>query len=133
MQMTMLKPFTSVPAWAILSAMAIRQVVESDISGKADATTVTFGLKDMWYEIDLTPEEEKKLEQALKGYVKAGRKAQKRAEKKRVVPETTPEEREEIRAWAKDQGYELADFGRIPKHIFAAYQEAHSDEAEDES
>ena len=37
--------------------MAIRNIVESDISGKPDAATVTFGLGDTWFEIDLTDEE----------------------------------------------------------------------------
>ncbi|MGI8307001.1 histone-like nucleoid-structuring protein Lsr2 [Saccharopolyspora hattusasensis] len=105
--------------------MAKREVVESDISGKPDATTVTFGLADTWYEIDLTEDEKKKLEATLKTYLSKGRKAQKKGEKKQVVPETTPEEREQIRAWAKEQGFEFAERGRIPKSVQAAYDKAH--------
>ena len=104
--------------------MATRSVVESDISGKPGAVTVTFGLTDTWYEIDLTDEEKKKLEETLKTYLSKGRKATKTAEKKRLVPETTPEEREQIRAWAKKEGFDLADRGRIPKKILAAYDKA---------
>lgn len=106
--------------------MAIRSIVESDLSGKPDAATATFGLGDTWYEIDLTPEERKKLEEALKPYLKVGRKAGKAAPiKKRVVPETTPEEREKIREWAKEEGYDFAERGRIPKTVMKAYDEAH--------
>ncbi|MDQ1031328.1 hypothetical protein QF035_008910 [Streptomyces umbrinus] len=106
--------------------MAIRSIVESDLSGKPDAATQTFGLGDTWYEIDLTPEEQKKLEEALKPYLKVGRKAEKTTPaKKRVVPETTPEERDEIRAWGKKNGYEFAGRGRIPKMIMKAFDEAH--------
>ncbi|NUQ96156.1 MAG: Lsr2 family protein [Streptomyces sp.] len=106
--------------------MAIRSIVESDLSGKPDAATATFGFGDTWYEIDLTAEEQKKLEEALKPYLKAGRKAGKTTSvKKRVVPETTAEEREQIREWAKKKGLEFAERGRIPKHIQKAYDEAH--------
>lgn len=105
--------------------MAIRSIVESDLSGKPEAATATFGLGDTWYEIDLTAEEEKKLKEALKPYLKAGRKAGKSASKKRVVPETTAEERDKIREWAKKEGYEFAERGRIPKNVMKAYDEAH--------
>ncbi|MEU0030706.1 Lsr2 family protein [Streptomyces sp. NPDC006335] len=106
--------------------MAIRSIVESDLSGKPDAATAMFGLGDTWYEIDLTAEEQKKLEEALKPYLKAGRKAGKTMPvKKRVVPETTAEERDKIREWAKKEGYEFAERGRIPKKVMKAYDEAH--------
>ncbi|MFI5702623.1 Lsr2 family protein [Streptomyces xanthochromogenes] len=106
--------------------MAIRSIVESDLSGKPDATTVTFGLGDTWYEVDLTAEEQKALEAALKSYLKVGRKAGKSAPKKRVVPETTAEEREKIREWGKKKGHVLADRGRIPKELMIAYDKAHN-------
>lgn len=108
-------------------AMAIRHIVESDISGAPDAATITFGLDDTWYEVDLTQEERKKLEKAFAEYVKVGRKSSKRTVGNRVVPDTTPEERDEIRAWARDNGYELADFGKIPNKIYYAYMEAHEE------
>ncbi|MFD7853491.1 Lsr2 family protein [Streptomyces microflavus] len=105
--------------------MVLRSIVESDISGKPDAATATFGLGNTWYEIDLTPEEQKKLEEALKPYLKAGRKAGKAASETKVVPETTPEERDKIREWGMKNGYEIAERGRIPKKIMKAYDEAH--------
>lgn len=105
--------------------MAIRSIVESDLSGKPDAATATFGLGDTWYEVDLTAEEQKKLEETLKPYLKVSRKAGKAAPKKRVVPETTEEERIKIRAWGKENGYAFAERGRIPKHVMKAYDEAH--------
>ncbi|MER6367136.1 Lsr2 family protein [Streptomyces mirabilis] len=106
--------------------MAIREIVESDLSGKPDAATVTFGLGDTWYEVDLTAEEQKALENALKSYLKVSRKAGKSASKKRVVPETTAEERDKIREWAKKEGHEFAERGRIPKTVMRAYDEAHN-------
>lgn len=98
------------------------KVVESDLSGEKDASTVTFGLGETWYEIDLTSAEQQQLLEALELYQSHARKASPRVGKKKVVPETTPEKRDEIRAWAKAQGYEFADRGRIPKKILAAYE-----------
>ncbi|MFK0154156.1 Lsr2 family protein [Streptomyces sp. NPDC090493] len=107
--------------------MATRSVVESDLSGKPDAATQTFGLGDTWYEIDLTAEEQKKLEEVLKPYLQASRKAtETRPAKRRVVPETTAEERDKIREWAKKKGYDFAERGRIPKEIQRAYDKAHN-------
>lgn len=105
--------------------MATRNVVESDISGKPDAATVTFGLEDTWFEIDLTDEEHKELEATLKRYLTHGRKAVKKGEKKKLVPDTTPEEREKIRAWGQENGFDVPSFGRIPKEVMKAHDEAH--------
>lgn len=107
--------------------MAIKKIIESDISGKAGATTVSFGLKDTWYEIDLTTDEAKELEQALADYLSKSRKASRREASPRFVPETTPQERAEIRRWAWANGYEdLSERGQIPTAIYHAYQQAHT-------
>ncbi|MBL1115433.1 Lsr2 family protein [Streptomyces sp. 110] len=106
--------------------MVSRNVIDSDLSGKPDAATATFGLGGTWYEIDLTAEEQKKLEEVLKPYREAGRKAGKTTPaKKQVVPETTAEERDRIREWAKKEGYDLAERGRITKKVMKAFDEAH--------
>lgn len=109
--------------------MVERSVIESDLSGKP-ASRAFFGLGGTWYEIDLTPEETEKLEQALEPYLKVGRKATSKPVKKRVVHETTTEEREEIRKWAKEAGFKMAERGRIPKAIKRAYDEAQGKEPE---
>ncbi|MUU73430.1 Lsr2 family protein [Pseudarthrobacter sp. GA104] len=106
--------------------MAMRKVIESDISGKAGAATVTFGLKDTWFEIDLTDEEREELEKTLERYATKGRKATGKGEKKRLVPETTPEEREQIREWGRQNNFEVPPYGRIPKKVQKAYDEAHN-------
>ena len=118
--------------WVTLTSMAIREVIESDLSGKPDAATFTFGVGDQWYEVDLTPEERKKLEASLKEYMKVGRKTSKEPGKKKVVPNTTPEQREEIRKWAKENGHEVAEYGRIRKEVFKAYWDAHGGSPKDD-
>lgn len=106
--------------------MAIRNVIESDISGKPDAATVTFGLEDAWFEIDLTTEEKKELQKTLERYMSKARKASPKAHKKPIVPETTPEEREKIREWGRENGFNPPAFGRLTNKLQKAYDEAHN-------
>jgi hypothetical protein len=119
------RAFFKIHIWVTLTYMAIRKVVESDLSGRTDAATVTFGLKGTWFEIDLTDDEQKDLEQRLADYLEKGRKAERVGNPKRFVPETTPEERAEIRAWGREHGFEFAERGKIPKKLQQAYDEAH--------
>ncbi|MDX3020056.1 histone-like nucleoid-structuring protein Lsr2 [Streptomyces acidiscabies] len=109
--------------------MATREIVESDLSGKPDATTVTFNLGGIWYELDLTAEEQQDLEAKLEPYVQVSRKPEPRTPPKRFVPETSPEERDKIREWAKKEGLELSERGRIPQKIQDAFDKAHGIES----
>lgn len=106
--------------------MAMKKVIESDLSGRQDAERVTFGLGDTWYEIDLTDDERQGLEAALQSYLAAGRKATPEPpQRRKMVPTTTPEEREKIREWGRNNGFDFAPYGRIPKEVMAAYDAAH--------
>lgn len=105
--------------------MVTRTILVSDLSGEPEAETVKIGWKADWYEAELTATERDELDEMLAPYISAGRKAVKRPSK-RFVPDTTSEEREEIRAWAKRQGYEVAEYGKIPNSIYREYQAAHA-------
>lgn len=104
--------------------MVTRTVLDSDLSGQPDAVTETVGLGREWHEVDLTEAEREELRQLLAPYLDAGRRVGPMLDghKKKVVPDTTVEEREQIRTWARENGYELAEYGRIPSKIFAAYR-----------
>lgn len=108
-------------------------VVESDLSGEPNASTVTLAFRGSTYEVDLTEAEEKKLAKALDPYLKAARKVAsgKRVGRRSNVPDTTTEERNRIREWAKTAGYELKDRGRIPKPVMDAYQKAQHEQTQD--
>lgn len=113
--------------------MTTRTIFESDLSGEPDAITTNIGFEDSWYEVDLTESERAELEGFLSTYLAKARKVGvriKRTDHKSDVPETTVDERERIRAWARENGYEPSSFGRIPKRIFGAYQRAHDVESE---
>lgn len=110
--------------------MSIRTVIVSDLSGEPEASTTRLGFEGQWHEVDLTVSEKDALEAFLQPYIEAGRCiGSSLVEKKKVVPDTTVEEREEIRAWGREQGYEFADYGRIPKKVYNAYVAAHEKKA----
>lgn len=106
--------------------MATKNVTESDLSGKLDASTIAFGLGSKWYEIDLTKEEEAQLQSFLKTYIKAGRETG-RAVKRQTkhVVEMTATERNTVRQWGRENGFEIPPKGRVPKAVVMAYDKAH--------
>lgn len=49
-----------------------------------------------------------------------------RAGRGRRPPRQTRSDTEAIRRWAREQGYQVSDRGRLPNDVVAAYQAAHS-------
>ncbi|MEV8442081.1 Lsr2 family protein [Actinosynnema sp. NPDC051121] len=97
-----------------------------------DGETVSFGLDGVSYEIDLRPENAANLRDSLAEFVTSARRSGGRAKRRavttthRVVAESrTKEQTKAIRDWARGNGYELADRGRIPANIIEAFEAAH--------
>lgn len=109
--------------------MTTKTIIETDLSGAADAVETFIGVEGEWFAVDLTHGEAAELKSTLDPYVRAGRAATlPGAVSRRRVPETTAEEREAIREWARSHGYEVADFGQIPGAVYDAHAEAHVSE-----
>lgn len=97
-----------------------------DIDGKSEAAeTVQFALDGASYEIDLTEANAAKLRKALERYVDAGRRVRTTAATTRRSTGRgqgrSREELAQIRAWAIEAGYEIAERGRIARNILDAY------------
>lgn len=86
-----------------------------DLSGEPAAETVQFGLDGRHYEIDLTKDHAKQLRAELRPHVRAARP---------VAPPSPKQEAALIRAWARENGYEVADRGRIHRDVLEAYRQA---------
>lgn len=108
--------------------MAQRLKVElvDDIDGKDADETVTFGLDGVSYEIDLSTKNAAKMRDGLAVYVGSARKVSGRKRRgrgssaRRAAGDTA-----EIRGWARENGYEVSERGRIPAEIREAYDAAH--------
>ncbi|TDC10804.1 Lsr2 family protein [Streptomyces sp. 8K308] len=112
-------------------AQKVQVLLLDDLSGGEADETVTFALDGKTYEIDLNTDNAEKLRDALEPYVKAGRRAGgARAARGRGRAAVAPgagsssQDTAKIRAWAKENGYEVNDRGRVPANIREAYEKA---------
>ncbi|MGW3105759.1 histone-like nucleoid-structuring protein Lsr2 [Streptomyces sp. NPDC001100] len=105
--------------------MAQKTVVllTDDISGGDADQTLIFGLDGKSFEIDLNDKNAEKLRKALKPYIEAGRKTGGRASTRGRGAGATRsgEDTAAIRAWAKENGFDVNDRGRVPANIRDAY------------
>jgi hypothetical protein len=83
--------------------------------------TVTFSLDGVSYEIDLNKDNADSLRADFKRYTDAGRKIGRQSSGR---PAARREDTSDIRAWAKANGHEVNERGRIPAAVTEAYQAA---------
>ena len=107
-------------------AQRVNIVLVDDIDGSEAAETVSFSLDGASYEIDLSAANAGKLREALAGYVGHARKVGggRRAGRRAAAAVAGPSAKD-VRAWARGNGYDLPDRGRIPGDVQAAYAAAH--------
>lgn len=96
-----------------------------DVDGSEGKETVKFGLRGIDYEVDLSSKNVAALDKALAKYVEAGRRvASPRSSRRRQA--ATKVDVGAIRSWARENGFEISDRGRIPIEIREAYDAARS-------
>ena len=104
-----------------MSQKVITQLID-DIDGKplegGQGETVLFALDDTDYEIDLSLQNADKFRGILLDYSAKGRKVAGTRKSRAKTPSGKPAE---IRAWAKDQGRDVPDRGRIPADVRKAF------------
>ena len=106
-------------------AQKVQTLYIDDIDGSEAAGTVRFGLDGTDYEIDLSAGHANELHTALRTYIHHARKvggASRRAPRgRRAVSaiDTTA-----VRSWAREQGIDIKDRGRVPADIVAKYEAA---------
>ncbi|MEV7099686.1 Lsr2 family protein [Amycolatopsis sp. NPDC051045] len=104
-----------------------------DTDGSPAEQTVPFGLDGVAYEIDLSTTNANALREALSPYVVSARRTGGRrikgavgqptdSTKQEPKPSTSYTATHDIRTWARENGYEVADQGRIAKTIIEAYR-----------
>jgi hypothetical protein len=108
-------------------AQKVQVLLVDDLDGGEADETVTFALDGKTFEIDLTTSNADKLRGLLDPYVKGGRRTGGRASggrgKARVAAGGS-QDTAQIRAWAKENGFEVNDRGRVPASIREAYEKA---------
>src|SRR4051812_36057730 len=106
-------------------AQKIHIVLEDDLDGSEATQTVSFGLDGTPYEIDLNDKNAGTLRDALAAYIGHGRKvgAGPRRGGRKAAAADGPSAKE-IRDWARSNGFEVPDRGRVSAEVRSAYDAA---------
>ena len=103
-------------------------VLTDDLDGSPADETVRFGIDGTQYEIDLSKAHAGELRSALQPYVASarrvtsggtggGRRASRSAARRGPNPS-------DVRAWARSEGIEVKDKGRVPAELVVKFQAA---------
>ena len=108
-------------------AQKVNIVLVDDLDGTEATETVSFGLDGSSYEIDLNDANAAALREALGGYVGHARKVTgaSRRGRKASSASSSGSHTKDVREWAKAQGMEVSERGRISADVQQAYDAAH--------
>jgi hypothetical protein len=105
-------------------AQRVNVVLVDDVDGSEASETVKFGLDGADYEIDLSADNAGKLRDALALYVGHGRRT---GGRRRGAQAATPTRdasgpsAAEIRAWARENGWDVPERGRVSSEVREAF------------
>ena len=109
-------------------AQKIQTLFIDDLDGSAAEGTVRFGLDGTEYEIDLNAGHAKELRDALARYVDSARRVASAGRPTRGGRRGPAGDLNavEVREWAKAQGIEIKDRGRVPADLVVKFRAATS-------
>lgn len=114
-------------------AQTTRILLTDDLDGSEASETVTFTLDGVGYEIDLSDEHARQLREAVSEYVDNARRlnARRTPAARRTAATTTggqsggdKPDTQQVREWAKEQGIEVSERGRLSNDLIVRFQEA---------
>lgn len=118
-----------------MAQRVIRSFID-DIDGSEAERTFTFAVDGTNYEIDLSSENIREFNDAIAGFVESARKIRGASTPGRrprsSASMTVRQSREQVQAirdWARQNGYEVSDRGRIPLKVQEAFDSSHSGQA----
>ena len=110
-------------------AQKVQVILVDDVDGGEADETVSFALDGISYEIDVSASNAEALREALSPWVDHARRvggrsiARRSAVKSRPAAERT--DLSDVRAWARENGFQVSDRGRVSGEVRAAYEAAH--------
>ncbi|WP_264888871.1 Lsr2 family protein [Dietzia sp. NCCP-2495] len=94
----------------------------TDLGDKANTITFAFEGKD--YSIDLSDANADTFREVLEPYINAGHRVAGSKAKTSRRTTTSANESKRVRDWARSNGYDVSDRGRIPAEVMQAYTAA---------
>jgi hypothetical protein len=112
---------------AAVMAQKVQTLFVDDLDGSEAEGTVRFGLDGTEYEIDLNAKNARQLRDALARYVAAGRRVRASTRQparsgRKAQPNAL--NTTEVREWAKAQGIDVKDRGRVPAELVVKFKAA---------
>jgi hypothetical protein len=110
-------------------AQKVQVVLVDDLDGGSADETVTFSLDGVSYEIDLSHDNAARLRDLMAPYVGHARRASgpsRRAPRSRSASTSAGTSPAEVREWARAQGIDVNERGRISAELRAKYEAAHA-------
>lgn len=110
-----------------MAQKVVREFID-DIDGSAAERTFTFAVDGTTYEIDLSSENIAEFKSAIGGFIESARKVKAMRNGQRQRGGSPPDLRErrerfnEVREWARKNGYTVSDRGRLSAEVLAAFQ-----------
>lgn len=109
-------------------AQRVNVVLVDDIDGSDAVETVSFALDGVDYEIDLSEKHADQLRKAFAPYVGHGRRTGGRRRGGRRSSSSSSSSNgasaADIRAWARENGWEVPERGRVSAEVREAYEQA---------
>lgn len=105
-------------------AQKVNIVLVDDLDGSEASQTVSFGLDGTSYEIDLNEGNAAALREALAGYIGHARKVS-GGSRRGGSTRRTGGNAKAVREWARANGYDVSERGRVSSEIQKAYDDAH--------
>jgi hypothetical protein len=112
-------------------AQKVQVILVDDVDGGEADETVSFALDGISYEIDVSEANAEAIREALAPWLgharrvggRATARARSGAVKSRPAAERT--DLSDLRSWARDNGFQVSDRGRVSSEVRAAYEAAH--------
>ncbi len=105
-------------------AQKIQTLFIDDLDGSEADGTIRFGLDGTDYEIDLSVAHSEELHKALAPYVAHARKASGARRAARGRRNTNAIDTHKVREWAREQGIDIKERGRVPATVVEKYRQA---------
>ena len=112
-------------------AQKVQVVLVDDVDGGEAEETVSFALDGVSYEIDVSAENAEALRESIGPWIGHARRVGGRSSVRRAA---VPKARNgsavraslgDVRSWARENGFQVSDRGRVSSEVMAAYDNAH--------
>ena len=109
-----------------LARKVIHELVD-DLDGDEAAETVRFSYRGVDYEVDLSAKNAAALDDLLTPYLQAARRVPRSRTPRSSTAKSGPEtpNAKDVRSWARRQGIQVSERGRVRADVTRSYLEAH--------